>query len=77
MATHTEAQLTQVPEGLQGIIITDCSDPNAEARQKIRFASLFGTMPTFIKAGAVNSDLEAAGHLVECLGCYPDTGHLS
>jgi|GEM_PF-284453 len=56
-----------LPEGLQGIIITDCDDPNARARQETRFGSLFGFKPTFVELGAEDPDLEAAGHLVDAL----------
>lgn len=60
-------QSSAISEGLQGIIITDCSDPNALARQEIRFASLFGVTPAFVGLGTDNPDLEAAGHLVDTL----------
>lgn len=67
-----------LPEGLQGVIINDCSDPNAEARQRVRFHSLFGVEPTFIGLGGDEPDLEAAGQLVDVLDAartpsgYPD-----
>lgn len=54
-------------KGLQGVIINDCSDPNAKVRQQVRFASLFGVAPAFVEVGGKNPDLEAAGHLVDIL----------
>jgi hypothetical protein len=57
-----------VPEGLQGIIINDCDDPNARARQEVRFNGLFGVKPDFVELGAEEPDLEAAGQLVDTLG---------
>lgn len=67
--TAPETYLSQypLPEGLQGCIITDCDDPNARARQKIRFNSLFGIVPEFIELGPDSPDLEAAGHLLDVL----------
>lgn len=51
----------------QGVIITDCCDPNAQARLQVRFASLFGLTPSFIGVKGENADLAAAGHLVDVL----------
>jgi len=45
-------------------IINDCHCPNARGRQEIRVASLFNCPTNFIK---INSDLEAAGNLVDTL----------
>ena len=64
---ESTAQLGPVPEGLQGVIITDCSDPNAQVRQQVRFANLFGVTPTLVELGPDNKDLEAAGQLVDVL----------
>lgn len=63
----TAEKIQAVPENLQGIIITDCHDPNARARQEVNFHRLFGLRPTFIGLGKDNPDLEAAGHLVDVL----------
>jgi hypothetical protein len=49
-----------------GTIITDCADPNAQARQELRFDSLFGVKPTFLGVGSY-SPVEAAGNLIEQL----------
>lgn len=68
-----------VPEGLQGVIITDCSDDNARARQQVRFSKLFGVVPTFVGLESENKSLEGAGQLVDALdaallpGSYPET----
>ena len=71
-------ELGSVPKDLQGIIITDCSDPNAQLRQKVKFANLFGVVPSLVELGPDNKDLEAAGQLVDALhdasnlpGSYP------
>ncbi len=45
-------------------IINDCRDDNAAGRQATRTASLLGFSPAFI---GVQSDLEAAGNLVDAL----------
>lgn len=50
-----------------GSIITDCSDHNAQSRQQLRFAALFGTLPTFLGLRKQNPDLEAAGQLIDQL----------
>jgi hypothetical protein len=74
------APLDEVPEDLQGIIINDCRDTNASARQIARFRSLFGVEPTFIGLGeGRDADLEAGGELIDQLEAvstpesYPDT----
>lgn len=55
-------------EAVHGVIITDCADANATARQQVRFNRLFGASPAFIGLGdGDNADLEAAGHLVDVL----------
>lgn len=66
MATHETSPLL---ENLQGVIITDCSDPNAQARQEVRFANLFGIRPMFVGLTADRElqDLETAGLLVDVL----------
>lgn len=64
----TDSLFGRTPEGLQGVVINDCDDPNARARQQIRFNSLFGFKPDFIELGPEEPDLEAAGHLVDVLG---------
>ncbi len=77
MTTH---EISPLAENLQGVIITDCHDANAQARQQVRFTSLFGVKPAFIELGAGdNADLEAAGHLADVLDAiqtpsgYPET----
>lgn len=45
-------------------IINDCHCPNARGRQETRVASIFNCPVNFIK---INSDLEAAGNLVDAL----------
>jgi hypothetical protein len=49
-----------------GTIITDCADANAQARQELRFDTLFGVKPTFLGVGSY-SPFEAAGNLIEQL----------
>jgi hypothetical protein len=49
-----------------GTIITDCADANAQARQELRFDSLFGVKPSFLGVGSY-SPFEAAGNLIEQL----------
>ncbi len=50
-----------------GSIITDCSDHNAQSRQQLRFASLFGATSSFLGLRKHAPDLEAAGHLIDQL----------
>ncbi len=49
-----------------GAIITDCADGPAQARQELRFDTLFGVKPTFLGVGSY-SPIEAAGNLVDQL----------
>jgi hypothetical protein len=51
-------------------IITDCYDANATARQVIRANTLFSAPATVIGIDPrfdIPSDLEASGHLLDCL----------
>jgi hypothetical protein len=50
-----------------GVVISDCADDNAVGRQQARFASLFGSIPSFIRLSSDAPDLEAAGSLVDTL----------
>lgn len=50
-----------------GMIITDCADNNARARQVSRFMGLFGVEPGFLGVGARMPDVEAAGNLLDQL----------
>jgi hypothetical protein len=45
-------------------IINDCKDSNAVGRQQARVSSIFGIQPNFI---GVESDLEAAGNIIDVL----------
>jgi hypothetical protein len=55
-----------------GSIITDCADDNAGARQKVRFASLFGVQPSFHGVTSEAPDIEAAGNLLDQLQVLND-----
>ena len=50
-------------------IINDCRDVNAVGRQQAMVNSLFGSPSNFL---GVNTDLEAAGNLIDTLNVYED-----
>ncbi len=52
---------------VNGVIISDCTDANSIGRQQVRFASLFGNPPSYIRLTSTATDLEAAGNLVDVL----------
>ena len=49
-----------------GTIINDCNDQNVQARQELRFKSLFGVEPAFLGVGPYGA-VEAAGNLIDQL----------
>jgi hypothetical protein len=49
-----------------GTIINDCADAAAQARQELRFETLFGVKPTFLGVGSY-APVEAAGNVVDQL----------
>lgn len=49
------------------VIINDCRDDNAAARQVARVSSILQAQPTFI---GVQNDLEAAGNIVDALDAF-------
>jgi hypothetical protein len=63
----TKPEIAGEAAGIQGVIINDCYDSNARARQTVRFESLFGVTPAFIDLEGQEPDLQAAGQLIDVL----------
>lgn len=59
---------------INGTIITDCIDPEAQGRQSTRFSRYFGSRPKIISVENPHADLQAAGKLISVLdniNCIP------
>jgi len=54
-------------------IINDCRDENTKGRQCARIASLLNVTPNFV---GVNSDIEAAGNIIDILDAVGDSEHI-
>lgn len=56
------------------VILTDCVDPNAQARQAARTAALFGTVPTVLPLAGPDPEGAAALTLLDVLRATDTTG---
>jgi hypothetical protein len=74
MTTPTAPNTPHPPTPPPVLVLTDCADPNAVARQSARIAALFGTTPVVIPLAGADPEGTAALTLLDVLQATTHTG---